>query len=305
VVTLPREVDDPTRPHERRVAELRQRLEEVLHDSPLSHTRTGIVTMQMSDGDVLFSHLADQRFNPASNTKILTTAAALDRLGGDYRYRTAVYGEPPDADGVVGDIMLRGSTDPSLTSADLAELARGLAERGITRVHGDILVDRRPIGLDVTGGDGLIFNRNAIALRIRPTEPKHAPAVSVEPAGAGIGVENHAVTVPGKKARLKIDAYRKDDHLVIEVRGRIGELRGTVVLAQRVADGALLCGHVLAATLADFGIAFDGRVRTGQLKDRVAPDSTRVDSIEGSEATASGDAALPRRNGSTQREVDL
>ncbi len=261
--TVPRTPTDPTTPHERRVTELRAALEAVLREPPLSRARVGVVAMQAGDGDVLFSHDADARFNPASNTKILTTAAAIDRLGGEYRYRTALYGAPPDGDGAVGTVTLRGSSDPSLSSTDLAELARELADRGVTEIHGDLVVDRRPIGWEGVGGDGLILNRNTIGVRVRPGAPKRPPALAVEPAGAGISVENRAVTTTGRKTRLKLDSYRREDHLVVQLKGRIGEDRGPVLLGLRVADGALLCGHTLAAVLADFGITLRGRVRAG------------------------------------------
>lgn len=261
--TLPRTpVGSPV--HERKIAALREQLEAALHEPPLSTVRVGVAVITIADGDVLFSHNADGRFNPASNTKMLTTAAAISRLGGDYRYLTAVYGPPPDVDGVVaGDLVLRGSSDPSLSSANLVELASALAARGITRVRGNVLVDRRPIGFDGTSDAGIILDRNTISVRVRPTEPKRAPVVSMEPATAGITVENRATTVKGKRTRLVLDTYRKDDHLVIVVRGRIGDARGTVTVGKRVADGALLAAHTWAKMLEDFGITLEGKVKAG------------------------------------------
>src|ERR1700744_5419683 len=115
VSTLPREVADPNDPRELRIAHLRERLLSMLHEAPLSRTKVGVEVMQASNGDVLFAHNAGTQFNPASNTKMLTTAAAMSMLGADYRYHTALYGPEPDNDGVVhGDVALRGSGDPSL-----------------------------------------------------------------------------------------------------------------------------------------------------------------------------------------------
>jgi D-alanyl-D-alanine carboxypeptidase/D-alanyl-D-alanine-endopeptidase (penicillin-binding protein 4) len=142
LATTPREGKDPSDPHEQRVLKLRERLIEVLKDGPLSRTKVGVEVMQASDGDVLFAHNAGVPFNPASNTKMLTTAAAMSYLGGDYRYHTALYGPMPDENGVVnGDVVLRGSGDPSLTNTDLAEIARNLQCRGITKIDGDLYAD--------------------------------------------------------------------------------------------------------------------------------------------------------------------
>src|SRR5262249_20601193 len=157
-----------------RIAKLRERLIELLHDKPLSRTRVGVQVMQASDGDVLFAHNAEHAFNPASNTKMLTTAAAISYLGGDYRYHTALYGPAPDDSGVVhGDVVLRGSGDPSLVVSDVAEIAHNLSERGITSIDGNLIADPRfhdgaAAGAQGMGEGALILNRNTYAVRVRP-----------------------------------------------------------------------------------------------------------------------------------------
>jgi serine-type D-Ala-D-Ala carboxypeptidase/endopeptidase (penicillin-binding protein 4) len=267
--TAPREVDNPDDPHEQRVAKLRERLQELLHDKTLSRTRVGVEVMQASDGDVLFAHNAEHGFNPASNTKMLTTAAAITYLGGDYRYHTALYGPAPDEDGVVhGDVVLRGSGDPSLTASDVAEIAHGLAERGVTKIDGDLWADPRfhdPAQPAAGGvGDGaIILNRNTYAVRVRPGDVGHAALVDVQPRTDYFGVENQATTVRGKRSRLRIDAYRKGDRLIVTVRGRIAENRGEYIDARRLADASELAGWTLKNALADFGVELGGTVRTG------------------------------------------
>jgi D-alanyl-D-alanine carboxypeptidase/D-alanyl-D-alanine-endopeptidase (penicillin-binding protein 4) len=252
-------------PHDERVAKLRERLQEVLHDKPLGRTRVGVVVMQLSDGNVLFEHNPQVPFNPASNTKMLTTAAAMTYLGPGYRYRTALYGPAPDEEGVVhGDVVLRGSGDPSLATKDLAQLAHALAARGVTRIEGDLVADGR--FRDV--GDGaLILNRNTYFVHVRPGDVGHAALVSVQPQSDFFGVENQAKTVIGKRSRLRIDAYRsKDDRLIVTVRGRITENRGEYVDARRLADGALYSAQILRGALRDFGVELTGKARTGHSK---------------------------------------
>ena len=46
--------------------------------------------VSLDDGAQLFSRGADEQLNPASNTKLLTAAAALVRLGPEYRFTTDV-----------------------------------------------------------------------------------------------------------------------------------------------------------------------------------------------------------------------
>jgi D-alanyl-D-alanine carboxypeptidase/D-alanyl-D-alanine-endopeptidase (penicillin-binding protein 4) len=268
--TEPREVKNPDDPREQRIAKLRDQLIAVLHDGPLSRTKVGVEVMQASNGDVLFAHNAAVQFNPASNTKMLTTAAAMSYLGPDFRYHTALYGPEPDTEGVVhGDVVLRGSGDPSLTTTDVAEIARELAARGVKRIEGDLYSDPRFHARghkpdDAGDGDGaLILNRNAYGVRIRPGDVGHPAIVSPEPRVDLFAVENQTTTVHGKRSRLRIDSYRKDDRLVITVRGRIADNRGEYVDMRRLADGSLLAASVLRSALGDFGVELTGRVRAG------------------------------------------
>lgn len=53
----------------------------------------GILVESLSDGKVLYSHNADRYFIPASNTKIFTTAAALQRLNPQGTIRSQSVGE--------------------------------------------------------------------------------------------------------------------------------------------------------------------------------------------------------------------
>jgi serine-type D-Ala-D-Ala carboxypeptidase/endopeptidase (penicillin-binding protein 4) len=268
--TTPREVANPSDPREQRIAKLRERLLAVLHEPPLNRTRVGVEVMQASNGDVLFAHNAATRFNPASNTKMLTTAAAMSYLGADFRYHTALYGPEPDADGVVhGDVVLRGSGDPSLTTTDLAVVARALSARGVQRIEGDLYADPR---FHVRGhkpndpgeGEGaLILNRNTYGIRVRPGEVGRPAIVTVDPKVELFGIENQTTTVQGKRSRLRIDSYRKDDRLIITVRGRIADNRGEYVDLRRLADGSLLAASVLRAAFGDFGVELTGRVRSG------------------------------------------
>ena len=271
--TEPRVASDPNDPHEKRVTLLRERLLAVLRDAPLNRSKVGVEVMQASDGDVLFAHNAGTQFNPASNTKMLTTAAAMSFLGGDYRYHTALYGPAPDGEGVVhGDVVLRGSGDPSLTNTDVAEVARDLARRGVTKIDGDLYADpkfhdaNKPTPNDPGVGEGaIILNRNTYAVHVRPGEVGHAAQVWVEPRAEVFGVENQATTIVGKRSRLRIDSYRKDDRLIVTVRGRITENRGEYVDMRRLADGSLLAGAVLKSALEDFGVELTGKVKGGAL----------------------------------------
>src|SRR5262249_43983191 len=109
----------------------------------------------------------------------------------------------------------------------------------------------------------LILNRNTYGVRVRPGDAGHGALVSVEPHTDFFGIENAATTVHGKRSRLRIDSYRKDDRLIVSVRGRIADTRGDYVDGRPLADGALFAASVLRGALADFGVELTGEVHSG------------------------------------------
>ncbi len=254
-------------PREIQALTLRKRLLGILREGTLRKSRVGVTVVQASNGRVLFSHHGDQLFNPASNTKMLTTAAALALLGGDFRYSTSAYGHLPDESGIVeGNLVLRGSGDPSLTTTDLAELARQLAGRGVVHVAGDVVADPSFRGTPAGGGatpeqNALILDRNTYGLRLHPTVVGKTVAVSLDPRDDFFVVDNHAITVKGKRARLQISVVRSEGRVVLSIRGRLGISAGDRVIRRRLPDGAFFVAALFRSLLGDFGITVEGRAR--------------------------------------------
>lgn len=102
----------------------------------------GYYVVDLTDGTVVTELNADKPFMPASVAKIPSTAAALEILGADHRFDTAVLVEGEVVDGVLeGALTLRGGGDPVLTGDDLRGLAREIAAAGIVKVTGGFHYD--------------------------------------------------------------------------------------------------------------------------------------------------------------------
>src|SRR5690242_5177980 len=87
-----------------------RRFVDSLTDAPeFSDAHWGILIVDPSSGDTLYSRNAGKLFMPASNMKILTSATALTQLGAGYRYRTSFLARGPIADGTLeGDLLVVG-----------------------------------------------------------------------------------------------------------------------------------------------------------------------------------------------------
>lgn len=103
------------------------------------------------NGEVIASVNGDRRLNPASNMKMLSTAAALVTLGADYRWETTLaYRGSIDGGVLDGDLYIIGGGDPMLGSNDRSaepiattfeSWYRILQEAGINRIEGNIYGD--------------------------------------------------------------------------------------------------------------------------------------------------------------------
>jgi D-alanyl-D-alanine carboxypeptidase/D-alanyl-D-alanine-endopeptidase (penicillin-binding protein 4) len=80
---------------------------------------------------------------PASTQKLYTVATALLVLGADHRFTTSLLRTAsPPVDGVLaGDLVLRGSGDPTLDGSALNDLGAAVVAAGITHVTGSVWAD--------------------------------------------------------------------------------------------------------------------------------------------------------------------
>ncbi|MBW4563685.1 MAG: D-alanyl-D-alanine carboxypeptidase/D-alanyl-D-alanine-endopeptidase [Mojavia pulchra JT2-VF2] len=109
-------------------AQLATSVNSIINRPLFSRVRWGILVQSLSSEQPLYSRDAQKYFTPASNTKLLTTAAALQQLGTNFRIRTSIY---QDDNGI---LRVVGRGDPSLSDTQLQALAKQLKQQGITQI---------------------------------------------------------------------------------------------------------------------------------------------------------------------------
>lgn len=94
-------------------------------------------------GSQLFTSKPYLRRTPASVEKLFTSATALEQLGEDARFPTAVLtdGELAEGGRIAGNLYIKGFGDPSLTSAGLARLSGRVVRAGVVSVSGRLYGD--------------------------------------------------------------------------------------------------------------------------------------------------------------------
>ena len=121
--------------------ELPERIEQLLSDPKISDALVSVHVVRVEDKKELFAKAENELRVPASTIKLFTTAAALDVLGPDYRFKTEIYGTAPKQGVVAGDIHLKGYGDPWLVPERFWYFANRLKYAGVSRIDGDIVVD--------------------------------------------------------------------------------------------------------------------------------------------------------------------
>lgn len=92
---------------------------------------------------VVASLNADKPRIPASVVKVLSTYAAVLKLGFDYRWPTKFYSNGKIKNGVLyGDLLVKGFGDPTLSNKDLVEIVSNIKAKGIRKITGNIVIDR-------------------------------------------------------------------------------------------------------------------------------------------------------------------
>lgn len=153
---------------------------------------------------IVLEHLADRARMPASTMKLVTTIAAMEKLGPVFRGRTELLASGDVKDGVLnGDLILRGGGDIDLTPAVLEKMMQKVRNEGIRHVKGKFVIDRtlfNPTRLDVgvppfdeapdayynVIPDAALVNGNLIELDMRATDK--AMKVVMAPALEGVSV---------------------------------------------------------------------------------------------------------------------
>jgi D-alanyl-D-alanine carboxypeptidase/D-alanyl-D-alanine-endopeptidase (penicillin-binding protein 4) len=121
---------------------LASKLSSVLKDSRVTKGRTSAVVFDAATGSELFQRSGSRATMPASNTKIVTAAAAMHTLGPGYRFQTQVIGRAKITGSTLdGRLYLKGYGDPTARVSDYAALAQRVRAAGIRTVTGKLIVD--------------------------------------------------------------------------------------------------------------------------------------------------------------------
>jgi serine-type D-Ala-D-Ala carboxypeptidase/endopeptidase (penicillin-binding protein 4) len=261
------------------VAALAQELSRIFDAPAFDRMQWGVLIQSLESGETLFSRNATKLLMPASNMKIVTLAAAAERLGWDFTYETQLVSSSPIANGALeGDLLVVGSGDPTIGSRGGAatrvfeQWADRLLANGITAVNGRIVADarafdREPLGAGwawdylasyyAAGVSALQFNESTADVVIRPAATPGVPAyVEVQPIESGLILDKQVTTVATGEPDIDVSRLHGSNRLVVH--GTIPVGAKDVVRAATVDRPALYFARMLRTTLVSNGIRVKG-----------------------------------------------
>lgn len=243
---------------------------------------------RIGDPERVVSAFPNEPRIPASVTKLVTAAAALDLLGPRYTFRTRVARTGPIEEGVLqGDLYIVGDGDPFLVSERLWLLANQLRLAGIEAVTGRLVFDDSawPKIEDWSSFGGsdrayaavpsaLSMNFNAVALHITPGSVEGDPVtVRQDPFDLSyLVIENRLRTgKAGSAPRWSLDLRPAASSMEgVSYPCEIARLEGTVpaghapfLTYRRARDPLALAGSLLHGFLRTAGIDHHGAIALG------------------------------------------
>jgi D-alanyl-D-alanine carboxypeptidase/D-alanyl-D-alanine-endopeptidase (penicillin-binding protein 4) len=254
-------------------AELQRRIDAILAEPANRKVNFSIRVAKAATGQSVYEHDAKELTVPASNMKLITTAAALHYLGVNFEYKTKV--------GLSGKtLVIIGSGDPLLGDPVIdarnnrksgwifRDIAAALKEKGITEVQ-DIVVDtsvfddqrvhpnwpldqlNRWYAAEVSG---LNYNNNCV--NIVANNNAGQIEITVQPQTAFLDIVN--TIKPISQGGSAIGAYRNSIPNKIVLKGKC-QTQATI-RDMAIERPAVFFGFLLAENLAREGIKPQGRI---------------------------------------------
>ncbi|QOS97317.1 D-alanyl-D-alanine carboxypeptidase/D-alanyl-D-alanine-endopeptidase [Brevibacterium sp. JNUCC-42] len=232
--------------------------------------RAGVAVYNTTTGEWIHRHDAEKAYVPSSNLKLLVTAAALDRLGPNYRFTTEIHttGHITPKGVLQGDLILKGYGDPSLTEESMRTISAELKAKGISSIHGRLLVDESYFD-NVRLGEGwmwddepygysaqisaLAVHKNTSTIRLNPDKSVgQASSLMMKPNSKYVTVQNRVTIVEGTNRNVQIDRLRGTNTVILT--GTIGKDAEPYERNVTIEDPALFAGDVFKQALAADGI---------------------------------------------------
>ena len=259
---------------------LESRLRPLVNEGLSARSSSSVKIVELGSGRVVAAENPDTPVTPASNLKLLTTAAALDLLGEDFEFQTTLLVRGSVTNGTLdGDIMIRGSGDPTIggrfydddAAAVFDTFVVALRREGIQRIRGNAIIEYGYFDDEwvhpTWPPDQLVFwyeapisspaaQEGTVIVRVKPGSPGQKGIVELEPPNEFVTIENSCVT---QRRGRGVFVGRKQGSNTIIVKGNIRPGDGPTEIPVTVMYPVHYFGNAFHETLERRGIELEGQ----------------------------------------------
>lgn len=265
------------------------KFEEMLADSLMKNASVSFYVADADNGEVLYSHNPKVSLTPASNMKLVSSAAALELLGPNHVFKTQIgyTGELNINNGqLTGDIIIKGGGDPALGSKYFSNHYEDFAghwiesvkNAGIKKVNGRIIADDSYFDFDPAaprwlwedlgasygaGVFGLSIFDNTCSIKVRPAPDSiNVEIIDITPGIAGYNLTN----------RLKTFGSEAKWYLYAAPYSSSGWLSGTIparneyIMKVSIPDPPLMAAQLLLQRMEKEKIKITGTPSTSRIE---------------------------------------
>ncbi|MGE0171800.1 MAG: D-alanyl-D-alanine carboxypeptidase/D-alanyl-D-alanine-endopeptidase [Oligoflexales bacterium] len=259
--------------------------EELFYNLKQEHAQS-VLFVRVADQKALYSIEPQRLLNPASVSKLATSAALLKILGPKHKFKTEFYARGKrTGNRIAGDLICVGAGDPFLVNEKLWEFAADLKAMGINEISGDIVIDNSLFDDETRSGIRNGGERQSSRAYDAPITPFginfNTYSVAVSPALDGgkalmthypyllesVKLKNNIKTVPGRQSTALQITRTTDDSTEIIGSGKIGATAPLTKIYRSIGDPVQSNGEILKSFLKEAGISVKGGVKSGQKRE--------------------------------------
>ena len=124
------------------IVKLKSDIEKILNDDLFNHSQIAVDIYDLTAGKDLYKKNESLLLHPASNMKLLTSAAGLIFLGKDFKFKTCLFHSGViSGDTLYGDIFVKGGFDPDFTTDDLDSVIQVIKLLKLKHIAGNLYAD--------------------------------------------------------------------------------------------------------------------------------------------------------------------
>ena len=260
-------------------SELEKKIGNIVKTIPNS-TKASIYILDANTGKSIFKKNSGLSMIPASNTKLFTTAAALNLMGATHEFSTKILIDSMDLDkGLVnGNLYIKGFGHSTFTTDELDSLVEVLKSVGVKIISGNIVADdsyfddlyirddwiideRANVRLPPVSA--LVINRNQFVITLKSRGKIGSKlGYSIKPDCSFIEVDMNA-NVTRNNSRPRIKSSQKGERIKVTVSGGLRQRKSTRSYVINIGNPPLYFASILKERLQKVGINVLGKTETG------------------------------------------